>query len=101
MASDISDHSEFQQTPRDYLRVFGMFFRNSVVREMTFRGNFIIQVVTRAVWFAAQLSTGKSDFNALYTYLQYWQQTPDISTWTYNLRLFNQSDGKSKKVVKD
>jgi ABC-2 type transport system permease protein len=35
--------------------VFWTFLRNSLVREMTFRGNFLITVVTRAFWFAAQL----------------------------------------------
>jgi ABC-2 type transport system permease protein len=38
-----------------YGRVFWTFLRNSLVREMTFRGNFLITVVTRAFWFAAQL----------------------------------------------
>lgn len=38
-----------------YPRVFWTFFRNSLVREMTFRGNFIITVLTRAFWFVAQL----------------------------------------------
>ena len=32
-----------------------MFFRNSIVREMAFRGNFLIEVVTNAFWFAAQM----------------------------------------------
>lgn len=31
------------------------FFRNSLVREMAFRGNFLIEVVTNAFWFTAQL----------------------------------------------
>jgi len=31
------------------------FFRNSIVREMAFRGNFLIEVVTNAFWFGAQL----------------------------------------------
>jgi len=39
-----------------YARVFWTFFRNSLVREMTFRGNFIITVLTRAFWFAAQIT---------------------------------------------
>ena len=39
-----------------YPRVFWTFFRNSAVREMTFRGNFIITVLTRAFWFVAQLT---------------------------------------------
>ena len=37
-------------------RVWLTFLRNSLVREMTFRGNFVITVVTRAFWFAAQLT---------------------------------------------
>ena len=43
-------------THPNYVRVFMTFFRNSLVREMTFRGNFIITVLTRAFWFAAQLT---------------------------------------------
>ncbi len=39
----------------NYSRVLYMFLRNSTIREMTFRGNFIITVITRAFWFAAQL----------------------------------------------
>ena len=39
-----------------YVRVFWMFFRNSLIREMTFRGNFLIQVTTRLFWFAAQIA---------------------------------------------
>ena len=39
----------------DYGRVLLSFVRNSLVREMTFRGNFLITAVTRAFWFAAQL----------------------------------------------
>ncbi|MBI3862026.1 MAG: ABC-2 family transporter protein [Planctomycetia bacterium] len=38
-----------------YGRVFATFFRNSLVREMAFRGNFLIEIVTNAFWFAAQL----------------------------------------------
>jgi ABC-2 type transport system permease protein len=39
-----------------YPRVYWTFLRNSLVREMTFRGNFIIELVTRMFWFAAQLT---------------------------------------------
>ena len=39
-----------------YVHVWLAFLRNSLVREMTFRGNFLITVVTRAFWFAAQLT---------------------------------------------
>ncbi len=39
-----------------YLRVWWTFLRNSAVREMSFRSNFVITVLTRAFWFAAQLT---------------------------------------------
>lgn len=39
----------------NYWRVLGTFARNSLVREMTFRGNFLVTVVTRAFWFTAQV----------------------------------------------
>lgn len=39
----------------NYLRVWMTCARNSIVREMTFRGNFITEIITRAFWFAAQL----------------------------------------------
>ena len=42
-----------------HLRVFGTFFRNALVREMMFQGNFLIQIVTRAFWFFAQLALFK------------------------------------------
>ncbi|MFN0199334.1 MAG: ABC transporter permease [Planctomycetaceae bacterium] len=38
-----------------YLRVFGMFCRISLVREMMFRSNFAITVVTRLFWFTTQI----------------------------------------------
>lgn len=38
-----------------YGRVLATFLRNSLVREMAFRGNFLIEVVTNAFWFGAQL----------------------------------------------
>jgi ABC-2 type transport system permease protein len=41
--------------PPRYGRVIVMFLRNSLIREMSFRGNFLIEVVTNAFWFAAQL----------------------------------------------
>jgi ABC-2 type transport system permease protein len=38
-------------TPRaSYLRVFGTFARNSLVRDMTFRANFIIECVSSVTW---------------------------------------------------
>lgn len=38
-----------------YGRVWITFLRNSLIREMTFRGNLLITIVTRGFWFAAQL----------------------------------------------
>src|SRR5579872_6436194 len=38
-----------------YGRVLATFFRNSLVREMAFRGNFLVEVVTNAFWFGAQM----------------------------------------------
>ena len=43
--------------------VFITFFRNSLIREMMFRGNFIIQVITRMFWFAAQIALFRIIFN--------------------------------------
>lgn len=43
------------QSP-DYLRVWLTFLQNGLVREMTFRGNFFINIITRAFWFAAQIT---------------------------------------------
>lgn len=39
-----------------YRSVWMTFFRNALVREMTFRGNFLINVITRAFWFVAQIT---------------------------------------------
>jgi ABC-2 type transport system permease protein len=44
------------QTGPNYFRVLLTFAQNSLVREMTFRGNFLITVLTRAFWFVAQLA---------------------------------------------
>lgn len=40
----------------DYLRVWLTFMQNGLVREMTFRGNFFINIITRAFWFVAQIT---------------------------------------------
>ena len=41
------------------LRVFITFLRNAVIRETMFQANFLIQVVTRAFWFFAQIALFK------------------------------------------
>lgn len=48
------------------LRVLLTFARNSLVRELTFRGNFLITICTRAFWFAAQLAL----YNIIYGKVQ-------------------------------
>jgi ABC-2 type transport system permease protein len=40
----------------NYYRVFVTFLRNAIVREMTFRGNLIITIMTRTFYFVAQLT---------------------------------------------
>lgn len=55
-----------------YLRVFFTFFRNAVVREMMFQGNFLIQIITRAFWFFAQIALFGIIFNSV----------PEINGWT-------------------
>ncbi|MEW4488945.1 ABC-2 family transporter protein [Thalassoglobus sp. JC818] len=67
------DSSPSQQTFRpNYLAVWGMFFRNSLIREMTFRSNFVIELVTRAFWFSAQLVL----FDLIYRHV------PTIQDWS-------------------
>lgn len=39
-----------------YLSVWMMFARNALVRELAFRSNFVITILTRMFWFAAQLT---------------------------------------------
>lgn len=40
----------------NYTRVWTTFLKNSLVREMMFRGNFIINIITRTFWFCAQIT---------------------------------------------
>lgn len=42
-------------TSPSYRRVLATFLRNALIREMTFRSNFLITLVTRAFWFTAQI----------------------------------------------
>ncbi len=55
-----------------YLRVFTTFCRNSLIREMMFQANFLIQLVTRAFWFFAQLALFEIIFS----------RVPQINGWT-------------------
>jgi ABC-2 type transport system permease protein len=40
----------------NYSRVFATFLRNALIREMTFRGNLLITIMTRTFYFVAQLT---------------------------------------------
>ena len=59
-----------------HLRVFGLLVRNSLIREMTFRSNFLITLGTRLFWFAAQLVL----FNVIYSHVD---QIRDWSKYEY------------------
>jgi viologen exporter family transport system permease protein len=55
-----------------YLRVWLMFLSNGLTRELTFRGNFVITILTRMFWFAAQLTL----FEIIY------RNVPAINDWS-------------------
>lgn len=61
-----------QEPSANYGRVWLTFLHNSLVREMAFRGNFLINVVTRAFWFAAQMTLFEIIFG----------KVGDINGWT-------------------
>ena len=55
-----------------HLRVFSTFLRNALIREMMFQGNFLIQIITRAFWFFAQIAL----FGVIF------RTVPQINGWT-------------------
>lgn len=55
-----------------YFRVLATFLRNSLVREMTFRWNFVIEFVTTAFWFSAQIIM----FDLIY------RKVDEVNGWT-------------------
>lgn len=55
-----------------YSRVMLTFVRNCLIRELSFRGHFWVNLITRGVWFIAQLLL----FDMIY------RQVPRISDWT-------------------
>jgi ABC-2 type transport system permease protein len=71
LANDVRRNSG-AGTAIHYARVFRTFLRNALVREMTFRSNFIITVMTRAFYFVAQLTL----FELIY------RQVAEIDDWT-------------------
>src|SRR5437868_4851188 len=73
MTTDLAGEDGQKTIPAqpDYWRVLLMFARNSLVRELSFRGNFVIEVVTRGFWFAAQIVM----FDLIYRSVQ------DVNGW--------------------
>ena len=57
---------------RRYLAIYAVLWRNSVTREMSFKGNFLLWIVVELVWFGLQLSFVGVLFS----------QTQFIGTWT-------------------
>src|SRR5947208_16443220 len=39
-----------------YLRLYGELWKNSVIREMSFKANFVLWIIVELLWFALQLS---------------------------------------------
>lgn len=69
--SDITT-PEIENSPRRYLSIYGALWRNSVVREMMFKTNFILWVIVETLWFALQISF----MSVIYSH------TDQIATWT-------------------
>jgi len=57
----------------NYARIWLMFFRNSLVRSMMFRGHFLIEVLTQTFWIAAQLILFQIIYSRVNT-IQDWSQ---------------------------
>ncbi len=55
-----------------YLTIYAALWRNSVTREMSFKGNFILWIVVELLWFALQLCFVSVIFS----------QTNSVGTWT-------------------
>jgi ABC-2 type transport system permease protein len=54
-AKERKDHEPMNKIKR-YLTIYAALWRNSVVREMGFKSNFILWIVVEMLWFALQLS---------------------------------------------
>ena len=57
---------------RRYLAIYAVLWRNSVTREMSFKGNFLLWIIVEVVWFGLQLSFVGVLFS----------QTEFVGTWT-------------------
>jgi ABC-2 type transport system permease protein len=56
-----------------YFTIYAALWKNSVAREMSFKGNFILWIIVELLWFGLQLSL----FGVLFS------QTKVIGTWTF------------------
>jgi ABC-2 type transport system permease protein len=61
-----------RQLQASYFRVLMVFFRNALVRELSFRSNFMITLLSRLFWFAAQIVMFDLIFRVV----------PQINEWT-------------------
>jgi ABC-2 type transport system permease protein len=61
-----------QTAARRYLSIYAALWRNSVIREMSFKTNFLLWIVVELLWFALQLAF----IGVLYLH------TDQIATWT-------------------
>ena len=66
--------SEAGSEAHAYRRVWLTFARNALIREMTFRGNFIITVLTRALWFCSQVLLFKIIFSNVAQITEGWNE---------------------------
>jgi ABC-2 type transport system permease protein len=57
---------------RRYLTIYAALWKNSVAREMSFKGNFILWIIVELLWFGLQLSF----VSVVYS------QTDSVGTWT-------------------
>src|ERR1035441_4828768 len=55
-----------------YLHLYAALWKNSVAREMSFKGNFILWILVEILWFGLQLSFVSVVFS----------QTESVGTWT-------------------
>lgn len=58
--------------PKRYLKLYAALWKNSVTREMSFKGNFILWIIVELLWFGLQLCF----VSVIYS------QTNSVGTWT-------------------
>src|SRR5687767_12521069 len=53
---ELMEDKPLQPGFRRYARIYGELWKNSVVREMSFKSNFILWIIVESLWFALQLT---------------------------------------------